>query len=118
MVRGESRAVCGGERTASVEADADSIVRAVSNRHGVGFSESADAELVAAGADADLKCAVMLDSYLAADAAGEPVPRFLVESTGTRLEAGGVGTRHDRSRPRVVRAGVPGDLTFPELFFF
>src|SRR6266446_5920595 len=104
MVRGESRAGRGGERTASVEADADSVVRALSNCHGVGFSESADAELVAASADADLKFAVVLDSYLAADAAGEPAPRFLAESARTRLEAGGVGTRHDRGGPRVVRA--------------
>src|SRR6266852_5151046 len=118
MVRGESRARRGGERTAPVEADADGIVRALSNRHGAEFSESTDAKLVASGSDADLKFAVVLDSYLAVDAAGEPVPRFLAESAPARLEAGSVGARHDRGGPRVVRPGVPGDLTPSDLFFF
>src|SRR5260370_13887223 len=109
MVRGDARARRADERTAPVEADADGIVRALFNGHGAEFSEYADAKLVASGSDADLKFAVVLDSYLAVDAAGEPVPRFLAESTGTRLEAGSVGARHDRGGPRVVRPGVPRD---------
>src|SRR6266852_2964205 len=118
MVRGKSRARRADERTALMEADADCIVRAVSDRDGPAFSQSADGKFIAAGSDANWKCAVVLGSYLAGDAAGKPVPRFLAESAGTRLEAGGARARHGRSRAWVVRPGVSGDLTLLELFLF
>ena len=118
MVRGESRAGRAGERTAPVETNADRIVRALSDRHGPEFSYPADARLVAAGSDADLKCAVVLDSNLAADAVGQPVSRFLAESVGTRLEARSTRGWHGRGRPRIVRAGLQGDLTRPRKLFF
>ena len=119
MVRGESWAGGADDRTAPVEADADGIVRALSDGHGPEFSYPADAKLVAAGSDADFKCVVVLDSYLAADAVGQPVSRVLAESSGTRLEERSARCWHDRGRPRIVRAGLQGDLNASsKLFFF
>ena len=75
-----------------MEADALGVVRALSHRHGVEFSDSILAHAAIRGADADWQFSFVLVADVAGDAEGEPVSQLLADRTRSRLEERSAGS--------------------------